>query len=119
MNLAEVPIDFLAAVRFLTQDEGGRVSPPMPGYRCDFRYVDQSEPNHWMVWPMRFFVDGVEVPESTTAPHDVTAGFFIFDRELRESVHRARLIPGVEFELLEGATLVGRGVVTDIAGMAD
>jgi hypothetical protein len=90
----------------------------MPGYRCDFRYVGQTESNHWMIWPMRYFVSGAEVPEGTAAPHVVTVGFFILDRELRESIHCVRLAPGVEFELYEGAKLVARGVVTDTSGVA-
>lgn len=72
-----------------------------------------------MIWPMRFFVDGVEVNEGTRAPHEATAGFFIFDRALRETVHRERIRPSVEFELYEGVKLVALGVVTDVRGMAD
>lgn len=71
-----------------------------------------------MIHPLEFFTDEGDVLEGSRAPYEVNARFWIVDPELRETVHRPRLAPGLRLEILEGSHVVGRGVVTKLVSLA-
>lgn len=72
----------------------------------------------WIVWPLEFFTDEGDVPEGQPAPQDAYARFWILDAELRETVHRPRLAPGIRLEIIEGRQVTASGVVTRLVSLA-
>lgn len=111
--------DFEAEVHFhkRTPEGEGRGTPPCNGYRADFGYEGESKSNLWTVWPLQFFTEEGDVPDGQPAPWDCFARFHILNRELRESVHRHRLQPGVRFSILEGSKVVAHGTVTRLLSL--
>ncbi len=109
--------DFEAEVHF--DKNSGRQAPPCNGYRPALRYEDQSPETSWMIWPLQFFTEDGDVPDDQPAPWDCFARFYILDRELRESIHRSKIRPGVKFYITEGWRVIGTGVVTRLLSIAE
>ena len=116
--------DFNAEVCLLSPTEGGRRTPVYNGIRWDFCYVDGADeisPRElYMIWPTFWTEQGQLWPVSVALPVGVPlrATFRILNSELRESLHRARLRPGLRFHCHEGPICVARGVVTQLTGLA-
>ncbi|HSZ31966.1 MAG TPA: hypothetical protein VK772_01575 [Puia sp.] len=94
--------DFIATIRFKTTQEGGRKSPVSTGYWPQIKF-------HFTMWQSggRYtFIDKklvhpgdvVKASIKTLSPH-------FFEHSLKE---------GLEFEIREGATIVGTGIIEKI-----
>ena len=106
--------DFKARITILTEEEGGRRSPPHNFIRWDFGYLeDPPGSDIYMIWPL--FVDENEPPLPTGVPISGTqlATMKIVAPQM-QAYHRARLYVGMPFHCHEGARIVARGVVTDL-----
>jgi hypothetical protein len=103
--------DFLAEVRFLAPEEGGRRGPVVQGYRADIRYADDPKQQAWIVWPRFLCPNGSELLDKAIVPPRCDANFYIINDDMRRQVHLARLRPGVRFEIVEGAHIVASCVV--------
>lgn len=110
--------DFEAKLRFLTPEEGGRQNPVMPGYKGDFRYLDDLSGTAWMIWPYEFIMEaGDVVPPETKVSGTICARMYIVVDQYRASEHRKRLSIGTQFQVVEGSHVVAEGIVTKIVGL--
>lgn len=99
------PPDIEAEIRFLTTEEGGRRTPARSGYRPQFYYDGQDWAAHQ------------EYPDVEWVHPGETARTLL--RFLSPDAHLGRIHVGMEFEVREGAQLVGRGRITKILNLAE
>ncbi|HEL2979761.1 TPA: hypothetical protein UMB92_002620 [Stenotrophomonas maltophilia] len=116
----DVADDFLARIRILTPEEGGRRSPPRNGIRWDFAYADGvRELELFMIWPDFRQASGdswaVDLPLPVGEP--LLAGLTVVNDMQRVRLHRERIRPGVRFHCHEGPRVVARGEVTCVTGL--
>lgn len=95
-------------IRYLTETEGGRKSGVFSGYRGQFHYIDDH--SDWDGF--QYFPDHAQqiVPLGETVRAMIR---FAYDRW--EVTHKNRIHEGMDFEIREGARLVGNGRVTDVS----
>ena len=99
------PPDIEAEIRFLTAEEGGRHTPARSGYRPQF-YYDGHDWDAHQEYPDAEWVN----------PGDTARTLLWF---LSPDAHVGRVHAGMEFEVREGARVVGRGRVTKILNLAE
>lgn len=116
---APVP-DFEATIRILTAEEGGRTTAPFNGIRWDFAYrEDQAADSLYMIWPDFYGPSGDSLPTDAPLPIgvEIPARMTVVAHETRDSIHGARVRPGVEFYCHEGRQRVAVGRVTRVVGL--
>ena len=94
--------DFIATIKFKTPHEGGRNKPIASGYwpQLKFHFTEKQSGGR-----QTFINKGLVHPgESEKASVKILSPHF-FERSLKE---------GVEFEIREGTTIVGTGVIENI-----
>ncbi len=112
--------DFVARITILTEDEGGRKTPPVNGIRWDFLYADDEvQDGLYMIWPDFFGEDGSSFPKDIQLTGTLNARMFILSKEGIPEWHQERLQEGTEFFCMEGPKRVAKGVVTKLAGIKD
>ena len=119
-RLHRVPDDFQAVIRIYTTAEGGRPSPPFNGVRWDFAYADDPPAKElFMIHPDFCDEHGDSLPTDKPLPLSVElpARMVVIVDEMREQVHRSRVLEGVRFYCHEGAQRVAEGRVTRITGL--
>lgn len=99
------PPDIEAEIRFLTAEEGGRHTPAKSGYRPQFYYNGHDWDAHQ------------EYPDAGWVHPGETARMLLWF--LCPDAHFGRVQVGMEFEVREGARVVGRGRVTKILNLAE
>lgn len=99
------PPDIEAEIRFLTTEEGGRTTPARSGYRPQF-YYDGHDWDAHQVYPDAEWVK----------PGDSVRTLLWF---LSPDVHAGRVHVGMDFEIREGARVVGRGHITKILNLEE
>lgn len=95
--------DIEAQIYFLTTAEGGRSGPVRSGYRPQFFYDD----HHWdahQEYPEREWV----------GPGETVKTLLWF---ASPQCHWGKVSPRMEFEIMEGPRVVGRGTVTAILNL--
>ena len=113
------PPDFRVKYRFLSENEVGRKSPPLQGYRCDWLY-SEDDPNPvgiWMIWPE--FEDEHQKPllREQIASIQGTARMWILSHECRVEVHRERIKLGTHGYFVEGSRKIAEAEVIEILGL--
>jgi translation elongation factor EF-Tu-like GTPase len=99
------PPDLEAEIRFLTPEEGGRKTPAYSGYRPQLYYDDHDWDAHQ------------EYPDvECVHPGDTARTLLWF---LSPDAHVKRAHVGKEFEVREGARVIGRGRITKILNLAE
>lgn len=109
--------DFIAAIRILTCEEGGRQTPAHNGVRWDFSYADDASGMCYMIWPDFYDANGDSLAGELPVNVFLPARMVIVVDEMRIGVHRARLRPGIRFHCHEGARIVAEGRVERISGL--
>lgn len=99
------PPDIEANIRFLTPEEGGRHTPARSGYRPQFYYDGHD-------WDAR-----QEYPDVEWVHPGETARTLLWF--LSPDAHLGRIRVGMEFEVREGARIVGRGRITKVLNLAE
>ncbi len=95
-------IDFIADLKYLTAEEGGRQTPAFSGYRPQVKF-DFDE--------MQISGQQTFLNKDTVYPGDtVEAAFRIISVEHFENT----LAEGMQFEFREGSRVIGTGKITDI-----
>ncbi|MDU1903700.1 MAG: hypothetical protein E6772_02860 [Dysgonomonas sp.] len=94
------PPELEAQVYYLTTQEGGRVTPVATGYRGQFYY----DGNNYDA-PQEF------VDKETCSPGESVKAYF---RTLSPHYHIGKFYEGKEFEIREGARVVGKGIITKV-----
>jgi translation elongation factor EF-Tu-like GTPase len=101
--MSNKPPDIEAEIYFLTTAEGGRNGPVRSGYRPQFFYND----HHWDAHQ--------EYPEREWVQLGETARTLLWF--MSPQCHWGKVSPGMEFEIMEGPRVVGRGTVTAILNL--
>ena len=96
--------DFEATVTFRRAEEGGRSSPAHSGYRALLRYANAYHDSFWV------FEDSRTISPGETAT--VRVGL------LHPELLAGHLRPGDQFDVYEGARVVGRGTVSRLLGLS-
>ncbi|WP_313145005.1 hypothetical protein [Stenotrophomonas sp.] len=112
--------DFEARIRLLAHEEGGRRHPAYNGIRWDFAYADASgEFELFMIFPEFLGEDSQPLAEDIALPVGpwLRARMRIVNRELRQTLHRDRIVEGVRFHCHEGPHVCAVGEVTRITGL--
>lgn len=116
------PADFEAEIRIYSAEEGGRKGPPCNGIKWDFAYDgdDIRATGLYMIWPEFLDDSGESISTDVQLPvgEPIRARMAIVNTELRETLHRARLAPGVRFYCHEGGRRVAEGRVTKIGSLS-
>jgi translation elongation factor EF-Tu-like GTPase len=103
--MPQFPPDIEAEIRFLTTEEGGRHTPVRSGYRPQFYYDGHDWDAHQ------------EYPDIEWVHPGETARTLLWF--LSPDAHLGRVHVGMEFEVREGARVVGRGHVMKVIGLAE
>src|SRR5438045_3481978 len=107
--------DFEAKIRLLTKKEGGRAMLPIQGIRCNFVYDGEPLNYQFSIWTEFLDENKNPIQEGTLMTQsECYADFYIFDRETAETIHKNKIKVGVEFNMMEGGEIIGKGIVTDI-----
>ena len=95
-------------IRYLTNAEGGRRIGVMSGYRGQFHYEGDDQ-----AWDgTQFFPD---LPDGVMVELGIPVRALVrFVHERWEQIHSKRITIGMDFEIREGARVVGRGTVTKL-----
>src|SRR5688500_1619018 len=115
------PPDFRVTYRFYDKSEGGRRITPAQGYRSDFWYFHEEEPNPkviYMIWP-EFEDDQGNVitdSENHVSPSG-TARMWVVVPEMRKK-HRERIKLGMKGYFMEGLRRVAECEVVEIVSLA-
>ncbi len=122
INFEELPNDFEVRYRFYSEAEGGRNAQQFfQGYRCDWVYADfeGAEPRQvWMIWPIFVDESGQFVPENAPVDVEGTARMMIVNEELRQTIHKGRIRPGVKGFFVEGQKKVAEATVIRVPNLA-
>lgn len=114
------PADFKVRYRFLESHEGGRNSLPFPGYRCDFWYFHEEQPNPnsiYMIWPEFEDENGNVIVESDKPiAREGVARMWIIMPQMR-IFHRNKIIPGLTGYFREASRSVAECQVIEIVGL--
>ncbi|MEO1216813.1 MAG: hypothetical protein AAFY45_25040 [Bacteroidota bacterium] len=102
MNLLNRKADFIAHLTYLSTEEGGRITPALPGYRPHIKFLFSKN----MTSGQQIFLDKKMVYPGES----VTAEIAIIDHV----TFKHELSVGLGFEFLEGARLIGRGIILEI-----
>jgi hypothetical protein len=117
-KLYDVEEDFEARITILTEEEGGRKTPPVNGIRWDFLYAqDDPADGIYMIWPDFFGDDGSSFSTDTRLEGTLHARMHIARKEGIAAWHQNRLLEDTEFYCVEGSTKVAKGVVTKLTGI--
>lgn len=92
-----------AEIRYLTTEEGGRRNGVLSGYRGQF-YYDGGDYDGGQFFPEQSDEEMVELGITVYA-------LIRFPQSRWYEVHSKRITVGMEFEIHEGAKVVGRGTV--------
>lgn len=114
------PQDFNVSYRFLSREEGGRVSgPPLQGYRCDFSYEgdDIQKTGIYMIWPEFEDERGKVLPEGARVSARGMARMWIVSEKMRVAIHRSRAQEGVKGYFMEGGRRVAEVIITKVVGL--
>lgn len=114
------PPDFRVAYRFYDENESGRKTTPGQGYRSDFWYYHEEQPNPnsiYMIWP-EFEDEQGNIITDTEVRVSIrgTARMWILIPAMR-GIHRKRIKPGMKGFFMEGHKRVAECEVIEIIGL--
>jgi translation elongation factor EF-Tu-like GTPase len=113
--------DFEAEIRIYSAEEGGRRTPARNGIQWDFAYEgdDIHVTGLFMIWPEFLTDSGESFSLDLALPigKPIRARMSIVNTELRQTLHRTRLAPGVRFYCHEGGRRVAEGRVTKLGDL--
>ena len=110
--------DFAAQLRAIPQPSTGLRSPLRQGLKLDLMY-ESDENQAWMIHFALLDMKGKLLPHMTECQGEVDAYFRVVNLELRATVHRQRLKPGIRFYVVIGSHKVAEGTVTKVLHLLD
>ncbi len=112
MARPRVEPSFVARIRFLSPEDGGRKDPVFQGYKPDLKYERSDEDETSMIWPLFVDLEGRKYPNGYPIPQDCCVEMYVLNKELTA---RSQIQEGLEFAFVEeGAHEVAYGVVTKV-----
>jgi hypothetical protein len=114
------PPDFRVSYRFYDESEGGTKFTPGQGYRSDFWYYHEEQPNPnsiYMIWPEFEDEQGNVITDTEKRVNSVgTARMWVIVPKMRQ-MHRDRIRVGVKGYFMEGSRRVAECEVIEIIGL--
>lgn len=114
------PPDFRVKYRFYNESEGGRKTVPGQGYRSDFWYYHELQPNPnsiYMIWPEFEDEQGNVMTETEVRVEPTgTARMWVIVPKMRQ-MHRDRIKVGLKGYFMEGSRRVAECEVIEIVGL--
>lgn len=115
------PPDFRVSYNFYKESEGGRKSIPKQGYRSDFWYYHEEQPNPnsiYMIWPEFENEQGSVITDTETRVNKKgTARMWIITSKMRQ-MHRDRIKIGVKGYFMEGSRRIAECEVIEIVSLS-
>jgi hypothetical protein len=110
---------FEVRYRFLTREQGGRLSAPHQHTRWDFLYEGEDPRDSiWMIWPEFISSQDGEVLPAGEVPVEGNAFMFIVNME-NAAYHRERIVVGTKGYFVEGPRRVAECEVVALHGLND
>jgi hypothetical protein len=113
------PPDFRVSYRFYDESEGGRKTTPGQGYRSDFWYYHEEQPNHsiYMIWPEFEDQKGNVITDTEERVKTTgTARMWVIIPKMRQ-MHRDKITIGLKGYFMEGSRRVAECEVIEIVGL--
>lgn len=109
---------FEVSYRFLSEDEGGRSTPPHQHTRWDFLYAGDDPVNDgvWMIWPEFLSLQNIPLPDGPV-PMEGRASMFVVNLD-NTAYHQERIAVGTKGYFVEGAKRVAECHVIAIQGLS-
>ena len=114
------PADFEVSYRFLSPEEGGRLTGlPLQGLKCDWAYDndDIEKTGIWMIYPEFKDADGNILPYGVQALPQGTASMYILSPQMRKEVHQKRIQLSTKGFFMEGKKKIAEATVVKIIGL--
>lgn len=110
--------DFAAQLKAIPQPKTGIRSSLRQGIKLDFMYEGDKNCASMIHYAL---LDGERnlLPDGTLCEGEVKAYFRVLNLELRLTVHKQRIQPGIKFYVVAGSHKVAEGVVTEVLHLAD
>ncbi len=112
--------DFRVKYRFLLEKDGGRKTTPRQGYRSDFWYYHETQPNPnsiYMIWPEFENKQGeIILDETEIIENEGTARMWIIMPKMRE-FHKTKIVTGLKGFFREGSMNAAECEVIEILGL--
>lgn len=96
------PIDFIAELKYLTSEEGGRKTPASSGYRPQIKFPFSE----MQTSGQQVFINKEEVYPGDSVKAQITI--------ISDNYFAGKLYEGLNFEFLEGSRIIGTGVILEI-----
>jgi hypothetical protein len=114
------PPDFKVSYRFYDENEGGRSRTPAQGYRSDFWYFHEVQPDPnsiYMIWPEFEDDQGNIITNTDIRVKSIgTARMWIVIPKMRQ-FHRDKIKVGLKGFFMEGSRRVAECEVIEILGL--
>lgn len=110
--------DFAASLRAIPQPETVLRSSLRQGIKFDLMY-EGDESGAWMIYYALLDGERRLLPHGVVCQGEVKAYFRILNPELRATVHKQRVKPGIRFFVVVGSHKVAEGVVTEVLHLSD
>lgn len=112
--------DFIVSYRLYPPEQGGR-KVTFQHLRCDFMYEDDDPlaDGIYMIHPEFLDEYGVPIREDIAISLEGKASMWVLVEEMKEKVHRQRIVVGTRGFFMEGARKIGEVAVEDIIGLSE
>lgn len=110
--------DFAAQLKAIPQSKTGVRFLLRQGMKHDFMYEGDKN-RAWMIHYALLDAERNLLPEGTLCEGEVKAYFRVLNPELRLTIHKQRIQPGIKFYVVAGSYKVAEGVVTEVLHLVD
>lgn len=105
--------DFAAQLKAISQPKTGICSLLRQGMKHDFKYEGDKN-RAWMIHYALLDAKRNLLSKGTLCEGEVKAYFRVLNSELRLTVHKQRIQPGIKFYVVAGSYKIAEGVVTEV-----
>ena len=109
--------DFRILYRFFREDEGGRKSLPLQGYRSDWTYLNGETSQLYMIWPRFLDQEENELCSYQMIEMSGLANMYIISDKLINSVHKDKVKVGTRGFLMEGPKKVAEAEIIEVINL--
>jgi hypothetical protein len=110
--------DFAASLQAIPQPETDLRSSLRQGIKLDLMYKG-DESGAWMIYYALLDEERRLLSQGVVCHSEVKAYFRVLNPELRLTVHKQRVKPGIRFFVVVGSHKVAEGIVTEVLHLLD